>query len=224
MKKQFYKIIETSSSDLLNIIEDILDTSRIEAGFVSVNKSAVDLHKLMCDLLVIFQNHIYLKDKPVELKYHYPKITDKISIITDGLRLKQIMSNLINNAIKFTEKGEIEFGFDIVENKGEQKLKLFVRDTGIGIPIDKYDYIFERFRKLDIETDKIYRGNGLGLYIAKKLTQMLSGDIAVESLPNLGSTFYITIPYISTLTGQEIITAWPLNMYILTGLGKQYLL
>jgi signal transduction histidine kinase len=223
MKKQFYKIIETSSTDLLNIIEDILDTSRIETGFVSVNKTAVDLHKLMCDLLVIFQNHIYLKDKPVELKYHYPKITDKLSIITDGLRLKQIMSNLINNAIKFTEKGEIEFGFDIIENKGEQILKLFVQDTGIGIPVDKYDYIFERFRKLEIETDKIYRGNGLGLYIAKKLSQMLGGDITLESKPNLGSTFYVTIPYISTQPGQETVTNGSIQYVHHNWLGKTIL-
>jgi signal transduction histidine kinase len=211
MKKQFYKIIETSSADLLNIIEDILDTSRIEAGFVSVNKSAVDLHKLMCDLLVIFQNHKYLTDKPVELKYHYPQITDKISIITDGFRLKQIMSNLIGNAIKFTEKGEIEFGFDIVEYDGNQMIKLFVHDTGIGIPIDKYEFIFERFRKLDDEKDKIYRGNGLGLYIGKKLSQMLGGDITLESKPNIGSNFYVTIPYISAPSLQDKTNAGPIQ-------------
>ena len=166
MSKQFVNIIESSSNDLLNIIEDILDTSRIESGVVALNNSIVDVHKLMSDLLLIFQNHMILKDKPVELKYKYPNASEKVSVYVDGLRLKQILSNLINNAIKFTDEGEIEIGFQILDNNNNPNLQFYVKDTGIGIPVDKYEYIFERFRKIETDETKLYRGNGLGLYIA----------------------------------------------------------
>lgn len=197
IRKQFVSIIEDSSNDLLNIIEDILDTSKIELGFVSLYESVVDVHKLMCDLLLLYQNHNLLKEKPIELSYKYPKMTDKMPVFTDGLRLKQILTNILNNAVKFTERGNIEFGYEMVGEEGNQNLRFYVKDTGIGIPSEKQDYIFERFRKIETDKDNIYRGSGLGLYIARRLAKLLGGDITVKSKPNEGSVFTITIPYIT---------------------------
>ncbi len=117
LQKEYASVIESSANDLLNIIEDLLDTSRIELGTVPINITNVDVHKLMNDLVVVFKNHIHLKNKPIELKYKYPKIIDKQFIKTDALRLKQIISNLLNNSLKFTEKGEIEFGYDLKLNR-----------------------------------------------------------------------------------------------------------
>lgn len=196
MRKNFVNIIDNSANDLLNIIEDIIDASHIELGDVSISDNSVDIHKFMCDLLLVFQNHNLLKNKNVEFKYKYPKITDKKIVRTDALRLKQILSNLINNAIKFTEEGEVEIGYEIISNKEKKNIQFFVRDTGIGISPDMFEYIFERFGKIDTETNKYYKGNGLGLFIAKKLTQLLGGKIILKSKINKGSTFYVTIPYL----------------------------
>lgn len=196
LQKEYASVIESSANDLLNIIEDLLDTSRIELGNVPINNTIVDIHKLMNDLLMVFQNHSHLKNKQIELTYKLPKITDKQLIITDALRLKQIISNLLNNSIKFTEKGEIEFGYEIERNKNNKVIQFFVRDTGIGIPAEMMEYIFEKFGKIEKDINRIYRGNGLGLYIARKLSQMLGGDITVESKDKKGSIFYLTIPYI----------------------------
>jgi CheY-like chemotaxis protein len=123
-------------------------------------------------------------------------MADKMPIFTDGLRLKQILSNLISNALKFTEKGEIEFGYKVVEDTN-QSLQFYVKDTGIGIAENMHDYIFERFRKIEIDQDKLYRGNGLGLFISRRLAQMLGGDVSLESKVGIGSVFYLSIPFIT---------------------------
>lgn len=197
LKKQFVEIIEASSNDLLNIIEDILDTSRIESGFVSLNEAMIDIHKLVNDLVLIYQNNNLLKEKSLTLNYIYPDVRDKLPIYTDSLRLKQILSNLISNAIKFTETGKITIEFEIVSDNGNQFVKFIVKDTGIGIPSDKFDFIFERFRKIETDKDKLFRGNGLGLYIAKRLSNLLGGEIKVESIVGKGSSFILIIPYIT---------------------------
>ncbi len=196
MKKNYVNIIDNSATDLLNIIEDILDASRIELGYVSLNENAVDVHKFMNDIFLVFQNNALLKNKNVALKYKFPKITDKINISTDALRLKQILSNLINNAIKFTDEGEVEIGFNQIASDGNKYIRFFVRDTGIGISPDMFEYIFERFGRIETDVEKLYRGNGLGLFIAKKLTQLLDGEITLKSEINQGSTFFVTIPLI----------------------------
>jgi signal transduction histidine kinase len=196
IKKQFVKIIENSSNDLLNIIEDILDTSKIETGFVSINQSDIDVDRLLQDMVFVFQNSGQLNENANNISYIFPKEVDKIQLFVDPLRIKQLMSNLINNAIKFTENGFIEVGYEIINDKNRSVIRFFVRDTGIGIPTDKLEYIFERFRKLETNVNKLYRGNGLGLYISRKLAQLMGGNITVESVVGMGSTFNLTIPFI----------------------------
>jgi signal transduction histidine kinase len=215
LKKQFLKIIESSTSDLLNIIEDILDTSQIESGFVSLREDIIDINQLMLDMLMIFQNHPQLKEKDIELSYNYPKLSDKMPVFTDGLRLKQILSNLVSNAIKFTEKGKIEFGYQLL-TEPNPSIQFFVKDSGIGIAPNMHDYIFERFRKIEFDKEKLYRGNGLGLFISRRLAQMLGGDVTLESTVGEGSTFFLSIPYV-TRTREE--SKGPANSYQLSKLA-----
>ncbi|MGC8824476.1 MAG: response regulator [Bacteroidales bacterium] len=194
LKKEFVKIIEHSAGDLLNIIEDILDTAQIESGIINIRENLVDINQLMVELLIMYQNHPQVKEKQLQVEYIYPAASDKFDVYIDRLRLKQILTNLLSNAVKFTDHGKIEFGYRQLEH-AQNVLQFFVRDTGIGIPSDKFDFIFERFRKLETDSDTLYRGNGLGLYISRKLAQYMGGDISLESEVGKGSTFYLTIPY-----------------------------
>jgi signal transduction histidine kinase len=223
-KKQYTNIIETSAKDLMNIVEDLLDTSRFETGNISINETIVDVHKFMCDLLIVFQNNQLLKEKSIELKYKFPEINEKISIVTDSLRLKQIFTNLLNNAIKFTQKGEIEFGFSFSNHKENKFIRFYVRDTGIGIPSDKFNYIFERFKKIEEESDRIYRGNGLGLYIARKLASLLGGELTVESTINVGSVFSFVMPCISKQKVENTEILKPSSLSKISWPGKSILI
>jgi len=118
--------------------------------------------------------------------------TGNFKIISDGLRIRQIMNNLINNAIKFTEKGYIKYGYETEE---KQFIKFFVEDTGIGIDKTMFDIIFEPFRQVDEGDTRKYGGAGLGLTIARGLVKLLNGEIWLESVKNQGTTFYFRIPY-----------------------------
>lgn len=121
--------------------------------------------------------------------------TNNISIFTDPNRVRQVLSNLLGNALKFTKTGFIEFGYTL---KGNKTIRFFVRDTGVGIPKEKFDLVFDRFRQIDDTVTKAERGAGLGLTISKSLVELLGGKIWVESELGVGSTFYFELPYISS--------------------------
>ncbi|MFP4023608.1 MAG: tetratricopeptide repeat protein [Thiohalospira sp.] len=200
-EKQRLKITElarSSSNDLLNIINDIIDISKIEADELTVDKS---LHYVDTILKEIYDYYLkdlnYLHKDKVDLRLEIEKKSqgDKIAIYTDKARFKQVMHNLITNAIKFTDQGEIVFGYQRISSGSRKLLKFFVKDTGIGIPEESQEYIFNRFSKLDDERKKNYKGTGLGLAISKKLVNMLGGEIGVESEIDKGSVFYFTLPY-----------------------------
>ncbi len=187
-KKYYANVVIESSKQLLRIVNDILDLSKIET-----NQIIVDNH--FKDLCIGFKNTYQLfekqcREKNIEFVVSIPKI-DFCNVKTDHIRLFQIINNLLENAIKFTHEGEIEFGFKIIDN---QKLRVFVRDTGIGIPKDYQDLIFERFRQIETSQTKMYRGTGLGLSISKQLVKLLGGTIDLNSHENKGSEFTITIP------------------------------
>ncbi len=190
--QKYAKIIIKSGNHLLNIINDIIDVSRIESGYFTINESVINLNRLLKELYSFFHSIITEKNKKdVKLKINLP-IADKYSFIkTDSTRLKQILTNLINNAVKFTETGSIEYGY-IIENN---KLTFHIKDTGIGIHKDKQKVIFERFNQASDTTEKLYGGTGLGLTISKACVEMLGGDIWLKSKYNKGSEFYFTIPY-----------------------------
>jgi PAS domain S-box-containing protein len=188
-RKQFIDIIFQSGSQLLSIINDIVDLASIESGQVRINILEINLNTTLRRINEQFS----YKEKPqkvvLTLKTALPNL--EAEIMTDGTKLVQIISNLINNAFKFTKKGAIDFGYEL---KGEF-LEFFVRDTGIGIPREHQSKIFDRFYQVDNAISRQYTGTGLGLSICKAYAELLGGTIWVESNPGEGTIFYFTIPY-----------------------------
>jgi len=190
--ENYSHIIKQRSSDLLNIINDILDIAKIESGQLTVEIDSFNLKSLLLELKSIFvvqQKKINKQNIGFNFRID-PDFTESI-IETDKLKLKQIFINLISNAFKFTTSGNIEFG---CRNENEQ-LIFYVSDTGIGIPEEKKNIIFERFIQLNAEGTGFNSGNGLGLSIVKGLVSLLDGRIWIESEPGKGSIFYFTIKY-----------------------------
>ena len=204
--KEFTEIIRKRSEDLLEIINDILDISRLEAGQIYLYYNKDNLYTIFKEITELFKSKLLIDNTGVELKVNYNLDTNQSYINTDFGRLKQILINLISNAIKFTKVGSVEICCKLIDS---QTLLFYVKDTGIGIPKDKLDVIFERFIQADNSTTRLYGGTGLGLSICKSLIELFNGEIWVESEVNKGSTFYFTIPYESAKkneTKQEIIT------------------
>ena len=190
-QQSFKESIITSSNRLLNTINDIIEYSRIEVGEAKFNLSKTNIN------FIVKQMYGYFKPLADEKGLHFTCYTFPGNIIvnTDQNKLESILSHLIGNAIKFTEKGSIEFGFE----PGNGEVSFFVKDTGIGVSADKVDIIFDRFVQGDTNLSRGYEGAGLGLAIAKAYTTMLGGKIEVETEEGKGSTFYFTIK------------AWPLS-------------
>ena len=164
----------------------------------------------MNKLLDLFSGNKKLINKDhIELKYT-PSIEDKeLLIYSDPVRIKQIISNLVDNALKFTEKGYVEFGYMLENNSKKSVIKFYVKDTGIGLTKDQQTIIFSRFTKAENDKKKLYRGAGLGLAICKNLVNMLGGDIWVESEIDKGSVFYFTIPYEDITEEKKLVKANP---------------
>jgi PAS domain S-box-containing protein len=186
---RYVQIINASSQQLLSIISDIMDISKIEASQFSVNLELVNVNQLMCELYITYKKLVDFKN--VRLTYSTENSNEPILVNTDGGRLRQIICNLLNNAIKFTRQGEIQFGYRLQEND----LEFYVTDSGIGIAPENMSLIFQRFRQVDASNEKLNEGNGLGLTISKALVEKLGGTLRVNSEPGVGSSFTFTIPY-----------------------------
>lgn len=184
-KQEMAEIIQNSGDLLLAIISDIIDISKIESNQLVLKFFDFEIEKLFVDLQKTFE----MKAEKEGLRLAYSNLSFiNHTVNSDYNRLKQIFTNLIGNAIKFTETGEITFG----TLKQKDQLVFYVCDTGIGIPKEKHQVIFERFNRRDAYT-KTIDGSGLGLAIAKNLVELLGGKIWVESTPGVGSCFYFTI-------------------------------
>ncbi|MBW2264751.1 MAG: response regulator [Deltaproteobacteria bacterium] len=187
---EYAETIKRSGDGLLALINDILDFSKIEAGQLEFEAVDFDVEVTAYDVCGLIRPK--LADKPVEVLCY---IGDKVPAYVRGdpSRLRQVLLNLMGNAVKFTETGEIELSIDIEEEDAERvKLCVSVRDTGIGIPKDKVDTIFEVFQQADTSTTRKYGGTGLGLPICKKFAQVMGGDVWAESEEGKGSTFHFT--------------------------------
>jgi PAS domain S-box-containing protein len=194
-RKIFIDDIQSNSNQLLTIINDILDISKIESGQFILNPTQVCINKLLQEVYDTMQ--LQIKDKDLVLFCEKPLPDSDVTITIDEVRLKQILTNLLNNAIKFTEQGYIHFGYKAQKSK---QLLFFVRDTGIGIAPEKHAIIFEHFRQEDDTTTRKYGGTGLGLSISKKLIELMGGTIWVESEKNKGAQFFVTVPLIQSQT------------------------
>lgn len=185
--QSFISIIKASGFHLLSVISDIIDISKIESGQINIETEVISIHNLTNDILVTYKN--ILQGKKTNIHLICDQSIQDIQIISDRNRIKQILCNLINNAIKFTPEGEIEFGYNIKE----KFIEFYVKDNGLGIANENQALIFDRFRQ--IENKYIFGGNGLGLSISKALVEKLGGYITVISKQSIGSTFMFTIPY-----------------------------
>lgn len=177
------------TNDLLILISSILDATNIESGALRVVREEVRLRDFLEELRMGY--NIRLK-KPINLNWDWP--VDLPVIHTDGVKLRQILQNLINNAIKFTDQGNIT----ILVRSAPAHVSFKISDMGVGIPEDALPFIFDKFRQVDGSNARLYEGVGLGLYIVKKFTALLGGKIDVESAVGKGSTFSLTIPILST--------------------------
>lgn len=198
VSERYINIINTNGQQLLTIISDILDISSIEAGQISISISPLIINDLLNELLQQFRNQAELKNLILILN---PKnLDEEIVAFTDANRLRQVFCNLLNNAIKFTPKGEINFG---LTQKGNF-LEFYIKDSGIGIAPKDQSIIFKPFRKVENSPTFTYGGTGLGLPISKALIEKLGGTLTLDSDKDRGSTFTFTIPYYSdTSTSQQ---------------------
>jgi signal transduction histidine kinase/CheY-like chemotaxis protein len=195
-QQEFAEIIRVSGDALLTIINDILDFSKIEAGKLDLEYTAFDLRECVENAVDLLATHAAEKklDLAMEIEPSVPSV-----IIGDEIRLRQVMINLLNNAVKFTEQGEVVLTVGVnVGQPGAEPAKAVglhfaVRDTGIGIPADRLSRLFQSFSQVDASTSRKYGGTGLGLAISKRLTEMMGGSMWVESQVGVGSTFHFTI-------------------------------
>jgi len=180
--------IKMSSKHLLNLINDILDLSKIEAGMMNIHKSEVDLSSIIYSAVSTFE--LQTQQKGIQLTVNPPE--NRVVLLTDEIRVKQILINLVSNALKFTDEGGIYISFG---EFSEGRVFISVQDTGTGIPEDSKEVIFESFRQADGSASRKAGGTGLGLSISQKLATLLGGRLQLQSEVGVGSTFTLLLPY-----------------------------
>jgi signal transduction histidine kinase/ligand-binding sensor domain-containing protein len=187
-KISYIKTINNNSDALLVLINDIIDLSLIEANQLRLTFGIFEVNAVLLELA----NYYKLKKNSgsLALTFDETNFAGELKIFSDKVRFRQILTNLLDNAFKYTEKGEIKLGYVILQNE----VKFYVEDTGIGISKSEILKIFDHFHKAHIQSDKIYRGAGIGLAICKKLVELMGGELWAESTPDVGSAFYFTLP------------------------------
>ncbi|RUA30804.1 MAG: hypothetical protein DSY76_02120 [Bacteroidetes bacterium] len=189
---EFIDIIIKNGNHLLNLINDIIDLSKIEAGVLKISNQSFNLNALMEEVYKNFLMNEHVIKRNLKLSYKNGVDKPDFYITTDRLRLHQILINIINNACKYTDEGSIEFSYEIKDNV----LYFQVTDTGIGIPDELQEHLFDRFMQVTLSNTPKREGTGLGLAITKTYLKMMGGDIKVRSKLNIGSTFSFHLPII----------------------------
>lgn len=189
-KLEYLNVIEKSGKNLVGIIDDLIEMSKIDSNQLTPNLTIVNLESCINELYETVK--ITIKNKDIDFKLIQPKKPAKYNIITDDIKLKQVVINLLTNALKFTEKGSVTFGFEIDEEK--ELINFTVKDTGLGIDEDNHKNIFDRFKRVDSDISIKVGGLGLGLAITKAYVDLLGGTISLDSKIGEGSTFYFSIP------------------------------
>ncbi len=190
-RAEFIAQINLGADNLMHLIDDIIDISKIEAGQVKIIRKNFSIHKLINEQLVLFKQNLERIDKShIDLRMNWKWPSETLVLYSDHFRLKQIISNLLNNAIKFTDEGYIELGIEKVDGM----MRVYVKDTGIGISPANLEIIFDRFRQGHQSKTKLYGGTGLGLAISRNLAGLLGGAISVVSEEGRGSEFSLTLP------------------------------
>ncbi len=192
-QQKYIEIIESSGTRMLNIVNNIVDISKIESGVIEINNKVTNINEQIEFMISFFAPEI--DKKGLRLVYSKALPTNKAYIETDAEKLYGILTNLLKNAIKHTYKGAIEIGYHLKFEGNQNLLEFFITDSGDGIPEDRLSVIFDRFMQADMSNKTSYQGAGLGLSISKAYVEMLGGKIWVESKHGVGSTFRFTIPY-----------------------------
>ncbi len=195
---RYLQTLKKSGENLLGIINDILDVSKMEAGKLDVEMEPVWLPEIIENVATMMQ--LAATEKGLQLTYDIDSKID-FKFLSDGLRLNQIITNLVSNAIKFTSVGSVHIQ---AMYKKKNELQIVVSDTGLGIPKDKLNSIFEQYEQVRTKTQKKYKGTGLGLSISKRLVELMQGTISVKSKVNIGTTFTVTLP-IEQVQAQETV-------------------
>ena len=189
-RQEYIKLIHDKGNDLMNIISDLIDLSRIEAGDMKLVKTHIPINDLILEIFEQVKKEKNLKGKDeVQVRYRIREDAE-YTILSDKNRLRQVFNNLLGNAMKFTSEGYIELGYDLKDDH----VRFHVRDSGIGITPENQKLIFERFRQEDNSYTRKHGGTGLGLAISKQIVELLGGEISVESKPGQGAGFYFTLP------------------------------
>lgn len=198
-KEAYIQIIQDKGKLLLQLISDIIDVAKIESDQMVVVEQEFDFGKLIDDVQTVFSKKIQDYNKPIKIKIkknNFPYL-----FYSDGVRVKQIINNLVDNAVKYTDAGEIEIGCVLTQ----KWLEIYVKDTGVGIPEDKLEVIFNRFERVNISQAKLKEGTGLGLAISKKLARLLGGELFVKSELGKGSQFSLKLPLKKNLSKKKSI-------------------
>ena len=198
---KYINFIETSGDRMLNIITDIVDISKIESGQMKVSISETNINAQIRNIHTSFLPES--QNRGIELNYTSVLSDEESIIMSDRAKIFSILVHLVKNALKYTEKGTIEFGYRLIMAGESPMLEFYVKDSGIGIPLNRQQAIFDRFVQADIADSKAYQGAGLGLSISKAYAEMLGGEIRVQSEEGTGSTFLLTIPYTAMHKSRE---------------------
>ncbi|MBU8893087.1 MAG: tetratricopeptide repeat protein [Bacteroidales bacterium] len=192
-RREYISLVQDGCKNLTNLIDDIIDFAEVDSGRIKIEKKKFNPHPMLEFLCDHYTSELVKKSKE-NIKLIYSNENKEIDLIlnTDSSRFKQVLSILIDNGIKFTEEGVVEFGFT---HPNESEIQFFVRDSGIGIDEEYEEIIFERFRQIDETYSKKYGGAGIGLSVAKTLVKLLNGKIWFESSYGRGTTFYVNIPF-----------------------------
>lgn len=191
-RKHYIEMVQTAGKQLLHIINDIVDISKLEVNQLRLNNENVKLHDIFIQSIALFENSSpFTEKKDVELILNFPVSIDEFKVYSDSYRIRQILDNLLMNAIKYTNTGSIELGYTLTEKASSFLLFVYINDTGIGIPEDKKNIIFKRFRQ--VEENHYREGTGLGLSITKGIIDLMGGEIDFESKVGVGSKFYFTL-------------------------------
>ncbi len=206
-KKEYIRVLEESGIRLINLIDQLLEISKIESGIIELSSDKFDIDSLLNDIILTFKSKASLKG--LKLEYSPSKLNNDTHILSDYEKVFHILSNLIDNAIKFSDNGVIRVGYEVEVNTSplttidsnirilaSNYLVFFIEDSGIGIPKNRQHAIFDRFVKADISNKRAFQGVGLGLSIAREYARNLGGEIWVKSQESIGSTFYCKLPYI----------------------------
>ncbi|PKL85920.1 MAG: hypothetical protein CVV22_05150 [Ignavibacteriae bacterium HGW-Ignavibacteriae-1] len=192
-RDEYLELMEQSGIRMLNIINDIVDISKIESGLMEFHSKETNINEQIDYIYTFFKPEMDKKN----IKFSSKKsLSGKDAVInSDREKIYAILTNLVKNAIKYTDEGSIEFGYDVKTKNETSELEFYIKDTGIGIPKNRQEAIFERFIQADINDKMARQGAGLGLSISKAFVELLGGDMWVNSEVGIGSTFYFTLPY-----------------------------